>query len=123
MKSRPELLDILRDTIVGSVRQDAPDLTARQIAMLLVCSLDEPPHTVRGLAALLDVPKPAITRNVDRLAGLGFMKREDDPSDRRSVLLVATPSGRAFVEGLAAMMRAAAEGRSPAPATTRSAAG
>jgi DNA-binding MarR family transcriptional regulator len=110
------LLDVLRETIVGSVRRDAPDLTARQLAVLLICCLDRPPHTVRGLAERLGVPKPAITRAIDRLEELGLLEREDDPSDRRSILLLATASGRAFVEELRAMMVAAAERHAALPA-------
>ena len=56
-----DLVAILRDTIVGSVRQDQPDLRARQLAVLLVCCLDNEPPTVRALAERLSVPKPAMS--------------------------------------------------------------
>jgi DNA-binding MarR family transcriptional regulator len=115
MKRHDEWLDILRETIVGLVRSDARDLSARQLAMLLICSLDDSPHTVRGLADRLNTPKPSITRSVDRLAHLALLRREPDPTDRRSVLLVATASGRAYVQELRAMM-AAAERRAQAKA-------
>ena len=66
---------ILRDTIVGTVRRDGPDLSARQFAVLLIISIEDDMHTVRGLAARLDVSKPALTRSVDRLNELGLAKR------------------------------------------------
>ncbi len=49
------LTGILRDTIIGTVRRDGPDLSARQLAVLLITYLEPGPHTVRGLAARLDV--------------------------------------------------------------------
>ncbi|MDE2576617.1 MAG: MarR family transcriptional regulator, partial [Rhodospirillales bacterium] len=69
------LLAILRDTIVGTVRRDGPDMSARQFGVFLICYIEEGPHTVRGLAARLEVSKPAITRSIDRLAELGMAKR------------------------------------------------
>src|SRR5580698_9820800 len=94
------LLDILRDTIIGTVRRAGPDLSARQFGVLLICYLEEGPHTVRGLAARLEVSKPAITRALDRLAELGFARRGPDPSDRRSVLVQRTRKGSDFVADL-----------------------
>ena len=44
-----EALDLWRRAIVSSVRLDAPDLTARQMALLLTVYLTPPPHTVRGV--------------------------------------------------------------------------
>ena len=112
MRHDPELIEILRDTIVGTVRRDGPDLSARQLAVLLVCRLDDPPHTVRGLAVTLNVFKPAITRAADRLEALGLAERRSDPRDRRSVLIVPTASGRALVKEMGEMMRAASKPRS-----------
>jgi len=123
MKNRPLMAQILRDTVLGLVRQDARDLTARQLAVLLVCCLDEPPHTVRGLAERLNIAKPAITRAVDRLDEFGLLNRVDDHRDRRSVLMTGTASGHAFVRELGAMMQAAADRVAPASAKQRVAVG
>jgi DNA-binding MarR family transcriptional regulator len=108
MKISPRLAHVLRDTILGLVRQDAPDLTARQLATLLVCCLEDGPHTMSGLAERLGVSRPVITRAADRLVEFGFVKRVDDARDRRSVLLEVTASGRLYVEELKAIMVAAA---------------
>jgi DNA-binding MarR family transcriptional regulator len=108
-------VEILRDTILGTVRRDRPDLSARQLAVLLICRLDDPPHTVRGLAETLNIAKPTITRAADRLEELGLAERRGDPRDRRSVLIVPTASGRAFVKELGDMMRTASKASSPAP--------
>jgi DNA-binding MarR family transcriptional regulator len=92
-----QALDIWRRAIVNSVRADAPDLSARQMALLLSVYLTPPPHTVRGLADLLNVSKPAITRAVNRLSELGLVKRKTDEDDRRSVLIQRTVKGSVFL--------------------------
>lgn len=90
-------LDIWRRAIVKSVRLDAPDLSARQMSLLLTVYLTPPPHTVRGLANLLKVSKPAITRAVNRLTGLDMVRRKPDPDDKRSVLIQRTVRGSVFL--------------------------
>ena len=94
------MLGILRDTIVGTVRRDGPDLSARQFGVFLITYLEDGPHTVRGLAARLEVSKPAITRSLDRLAELGLTKRAPDPRDRRSVLVTRTRRGNDYLSDL-----------------------
>jgi DNA-binding MarR family transcriptional regulator len=101
------MLGILRDTIVGTVRRDGPDLSARQFGVLLITYLEDGPHTVRGLAARLEVSKPAITRSLDRLAELGLAKRAPDPRDRRSVLVTRTRRGNDFLSDLRGYIAAA----------------
>lgn len=101
------LLGILRDTIVGTVRRDGPDLSARQFGVFLIAYLEDGPHTVRGLAARLEVSKPAITRSLDRLAELGLAKRAPDPRDRRSVLVTRTRRGNDFLADLRGYLAAA----------------
>jgi len=90
-------LDIWRRAIIESVRLDAPDLSARQMALLLSVYLTPPPHTVRGLAATLNVSKPAITRAVNRLSELQLVRRKPDETDRRSVLIQRTVRGSVFL--------------------------
>src|SRR5690242_12477373 len=96
-----QLLHILLDTMVAGVRADSPDLTARQLSVFLKIYLEpDIEHTVRGLAAELKVSKPAISRGLDRLEGLGFAKRASDPADRRSVIVRKTPTGLAYLRAL-----------------------
>lgn len=83
--------------LLGSVRSDAPDLTNRQMAILLSVYLDPPPHTVRGLAAELGVRKPVITRALDSLGALGLLRRRRDERDRRNVLVQRTVKGAVFL--------------------------
>jgi DNA-binding MarR family transcriptional regulator len=90
-------LGLWRKALVASVRRDGPDLSARQMALLLTVYLCDPPHTVRGLAATLAISKPAITRALDRLSALGFVKRKRDAEDRRNVLVQRTVAGSVFL--------------------------
>ena len=124
--STDQLIGILRDTVVALVRRDGPDLSARQLGVFLTCYLQEGPHTVRGLAAELNVSKPAITRALDRLGELDLARRKVDPLDRRSVLVQRTMKGAAFLRDLrsnmseasaaAAKAKPAAEAEAAAPA-------
>ena len=83
---------------LSDVRDDAPDLTMRQMAILLTVYLDAPPHTVRGLAAKLGVTKPVITRALDTMGALKLVSRHRDEKDRRNVLVRRTVEGALYVE-------------------------
>ena len=102
--SADQLVGTLRDTVVALVRRDGPDLSARQLGVFLTCYLQEGPHTVRGLAAELNVSKRAITRAIDRLGELDLARRKVDPLDRRSVLVQRTMKGAAFLRDLRSIM-------------------
>lgn len=103
-----QALDLWRGAIVESVRRDGPDLSARQMALLLTVYLTPPPHTVRGLAITLNVSKPAITRALDRLSELGMIKRKTDDTDRRSVLVQRTVKGSVYLREFGDMIVQAA---------------
>ena len=84
-------------TFAEGVRRDAPDLTARQMAVLLLVYMTEAPHTVRGLAEALNISKPAVTRALDKLGKLEYLRRKEDEFDRRSVLVQPTVKGSIFL--------------------------
>lgn len=105
------MIDILRDTIVALVRQDGPDLSARQFGVFLTCYLESEAQTVRGLAASLDVSKPVISRALDRLAEFDLIRRKADPADRRSVLVQRTPTGTAYLKEIRGILRDASNGK------------
>ena len=71
-----QALDLWRRSVVRSVRNDSPDFSSRQMAVLLTVYITQPPHTVRGLAAELNISKPAITRALDRLGEFGLVRRK-----------------------------------------------
>ena len=99
-ESIEQRVDVLRETIVALVRRDGPDLSARQFGVLLTCYLVDEAQTVRGLAAKLNVSKPAITRALDRLSEFDLVRRKIDPQDRRSVLVQRTVAGNGFMRDL-----------------------
>ena len=109
--SADQLVGILRDTVVALVRREGQDLSARQLGVFLTCYLQDGAHTVRGLAADLNVSKPAITRALDRLGELDLARRKVDPMDRRSVLVQRTLKGTAFLRDLRGIMTDSASGK------------
>ena len=112
-------VDVLRQTIIALVRREGPDLTARQLGVFLTCYLDEEAQTVRGLAAKLNVSKPAITRALDRLSEFDLLRRKTDPLDRRSVLVRPTAIGMAFLRDLTKILADAGKGANRVPTTAR----
>src|SRR5579871_4667816 len=96
-----ESLELWRRVVVTSVRAHGPDLSARQLALVLMVYMTPAPHTVRGLAALLNISKPAITRALDRLGKLGIVRRKVDETDRRSILVQRTVKGSVFLREFA----------------------
>lgn len=93
-----QALTLIRDFSLAEVRDDAPDLSTRQMSILLTIYLEAPPHTIRGLAARLNVTKPVITRALDSMGALGLVDRHRDEKDRRNVLVKRTVAGALYVE-------------------------
>lgn len=84
--------------LVDYVRSGEPDLTNRQMALLLVVYLNPGPHTVRGLARCLNVSKPVVTRALNRLGSLGYLRRQRDDADKRNIFVKRTSEGAEFLE-------------------------
>jgi DNA-binding MarR family transcriptional regulator len=91
-------------TLIGYVQSARPDLTNRQMALLLVVYLTDGPHTVRGLASKLKVSKPVVTRALNTLGALGYLRRQKDESDLRNIFVERTEGGRVFLEAFAALV-------------------
>ena len=85
-------------TLVDYVRSGEPDLTNRQMALLLFVYLNPGPHTVRGLARVLNVSKPVVTRALNRLGTLGYLQRQRDDRDKRNIFVARTSEGAGFLE-------------------------
>jgi DNA-binding MarR family transcriptional regulator len=85
-------------TLIRYVRSGQPDLTNRQMALMLLVYLTPGPHTVRGLAHVLGVSKPVITRALNTLGSLGYLRRVRDEADRRNVFVAKTSTGQDFLE-------------------------
>ena len=95
-----QALRLWQQVLLAEVRDDAPDLTTRQMAILLTIYLDPPPHTIRALATRLGVTKPVITRALDTMGSLKLVSRHRDELDRRNVLVRRTVEGALYVERL-----------------------
>ena len=91
--------------LIAYVRSGEPDLTNRQMALLMLVYLTPGPHTVRGLARVLGVSKPVVTRALNTLGALGYLRRERDQDDRRNVFVVRTNNGAEFLEGFKRNLR------------------
>jgi len=96
-----QALSLWQKSMLAQVHGEDPDLTVRQMAILLSVYLDPPPHTVRGLAAKLGVTKPVITRALDTMGIMGLVSRRRDERDRRNVLIQRTVKGSEYLERLA----------------------
>lgn len=107
-----QALELWRRTINLCVRSDAPDLSARQQAILMNVSLTRGPHTVRGLAESLDIAKPAVTRALDTLTRHELVRRVRDEKDLRNVFIERTQGGLTYLRTLAAQILAAEQGKS-----------
>lgn len=86
-----------KNTLIDYVRSGEPDLTNRQMALLMLVYLDPGPHTVRGLARALNVSKPVITRALNRLGSLGYLRRQRDDTDKRNIFVAKTAEGADFL--------------------------
>jgi DNA-binding MarR family transcriptional regulator len=83
--------------LVDYVRSGEPDLTNRQMALMLLVYLEPGPHTVRGLARALNVSKPVVTRALNRLGTLGYLRRQRDEADKRNIFVAKTSEGADFL--------------------------
>jgi DNA-binding MarR family transcriptional regulator len=104
---------MLREVILALVRRDGPALSAHQLAVYLTCYLNDDDHTVRALAAELNVSKSVITRSLDRLGELDLTRRGPDPADRRSILVERTEAGNVLLDELREIVVSTARAERP----------
>lgn len=95
-----QALGLWHAVLNGLVTDGDADLTVRQLAILATIYLEQPPHTVRGLAKRLNVTKPVITRALDTMGQRALVRRRRDPTDRRNVIIQRTVEGALYLERL-----------------------
>lgn len=101
-KASPQgALNFWQAVALDTVHDDDPDLSARQLAILLTVYLETPPHTVRGLAEKLGVTKPVVTRALNTMGAIGLVDRRRDKTDKRNVLVQRTVAGTLYLDRLA----------------------
>ena len=94
-----QALELWRRALTDYVRSDETDMTARQQSVLMTVALTPGPHTVRGLAAELNIAKPAVTRALDVLEKYNYIRRVRDQRDMRSVLVQRTAEATRWMNG------------------------
>jgi DNA-binding MarR family transcriptional regulator len=107
--SPSQAAQLWHDVALAQVSDGEPDLSVRQMTVFLSIYLEPPPHTVRGLAAKLQVTKPVITRALNSMGKLGIVSRRRDEKDKRNVLVQRTVKGVLYVERLSELIAAKAE--------------
>jgi len=103
--NRKDALSLWHDVTLQSVLTTGPDLSTRQLVIFTTIYLENGPHTVRSLAEKLSVTKAVITRAIDTLEGLKFVRRCADPRDKRSVLIERTARGSTYLSEFADHIR------------------
>jgi len=93
-----QALRLWQSVALSEVNAGMPDLSHRQLAILLTVYLEPPPHTVRGRSAALGVTKPVVTRALDTMGALKLVSRHRDEEDRRNILVKRTIEGALFLE-------------------------
>jgi DNA-binding MarR family transcriptional regulator len=93
-------LSIWMSILVLYIRTEQPDLSNVQTALLLIIYMTPGPHSARDLALQLRAPKSSVSRGLNRLAMLGFVRQERDPGDLRKSIISQTHEGMVFLEAL-----------------------
>ncbi|MFE6335194.1 MarR family winged helix-turn-helix transcriptional regulator [Streptomyces sp. NPDC057798] len=90
-----ELLDILWE----QARSDSPppNVPASQLRVMYLVDHDDGLR-MRALVQLLGAAPASVSRLVDRLQALGFIRRETCPDSRREVLITITRAGRTHLD-------------------------
>src|SRR4051794_21545764 len=83
--------------------------------------LHEGPLPPSALVKRLGIASASVTALLDRLEAAGYTRRERHPTDRRSVLVVLTPGGRAAINAGSHCSKRTCTNRSHAPSPLTSA--
>ncbi len=105
-----DALSLWHDVALDLVHGGEFDFSLRQLTILFTIYLEEPPHTVRGLAGKLKVTKPVITRALDTMGQRDLLKRRRDEDDRRNVMIERTENGAALVDKIGKLISTRAKG-------------
>ena len=111
LASDSPIRQLIAGMMVSVGGRENPDLSQRTILLLLMLAVGGGPDTVTEMAALLQLPKSAVTRSMDRLVEYGWARRAMHPSDMRVVKLRISPAGMKHARRIEAAMRADARRR------------
>jgi DNA-binding MarR family transcriptional regulator len=106
--SASAVLTASRALLAVVARSIAPELdrvTVPQFRVLVVLSTAGSPVRNRDLAEALGVHPSTFTRNADRLVAGGWVRRAQNPDNRRETLVSLTSAGRRLVDRVTARRR------------------
>jgi DNA-binding MarR family transcriptional regulator len=75
------------------------DLTAPQVKSLFYIAYQEETN-FKNLACALGVTPPSVTGIIDKLVEQGLVSREENPENRRMLILKTTPKGKELISSL-----------------------
>jgi len=107
--TRKDSLALWHRVILASVTMPGPDLSTRQMAILMTVYLEDNAHTVRSLARKLMVTKAVITRALDTLTRYGYIERAPDVRDKRSIIVKRTSGGIMYLQRFADIIQSEAD--------------
>jgi DNA-binding MarR family transcriptional regulator len=95
----------LLGVVARSVAPVLDQVTIPQFRVLVILSTSDGPVRNGDLAAALGVHPSTFTRNADRLVGGGWVRRAENPENRRETLIELTDAGRTLVDQVTAHRR------------------
>ena len=84
--------------VARSIAPELDRITVPQFRVLVILSTAPAPVRNGDLAAALGVHPSTFTRNADRLVAAGWVRRAENPDNRRETLIALTPAGRRLVD-------------------------
>jgi len=91
-------LVIWKNVLLAHVHSGQPNLTNRQMTVLMVVYATDHPHKVGCLAARLSLSGPVVSRALNTLQALGLIARKPDRLDGRSSIIKRTVTGTDFLD-------------------------
>ena len=90
-------VDKLQTALTTAFRNGEPDLSLRQLAILMFVT-KHGRASIGDLSDELHIPKPSVSRAVDKREGLKFCQREICGNDRRIIVAIPKVSGYKYVQ-------------------------
>jgi DNA-binding MarR family transcriptional regulator len=96
---------------------DEPMTATQRLALIEIAHAG--PLRPNALARRMETTPATVTRAIDALEEWGFVRRCDNPNDRRGVLVASTPRGRRWADRRGRLVREALSEISPKAAPAR----
>lgn len=95
----------LLGVVARSIAPELDRVTVPQFRALVILSTSVGPVRNRDLAAALGVHPSTFSRTADRLVAAGYVRRAENPDNRRETLISLTLAGRKLVDRVTARRR------------------